>query len=213
MADFIGLDVPFVSQRDIGIYSGTASHSEENGCWYASTCMVSYFWEIGPRLGVPAQYTEQTNHNDPAPMGARYDELVANEGFKKYPVPNSNLWDIDELYTIAKTKGPCYVRRGFRDRNGELTGGHAIVFAGAHKTKKLVSCRDPWEKYSKPIRVFGRTLIQSSHKGRVVYTLDEFNDFFKFDSRREFSMMYKNAPAGVSAENYIMSKALKAWKS
>ena len=213
MADFIELDVPFVSQRDIGIYTGTASHSEGNGCWYAGTCMVSYFWEIGPRLGVPAQYTSQTNHNDPAPMGARYAELATSEGFQQYQVPNSNVWTIKELYDVVKSKGPCYVRRGFRDANGDLQGGHIIVLIGAHKTRKQVSVLDPWVKYTKPMKVFGITLRKSSHKGRQVCSLDEFNDFFKFDSRRAYSLMYKKPPSGVSAENYIMAKALPAWKS
>ena len=212
MANFIDLDVPFVSQRDIGIHTGTKSHSEQNGCWYASTCMVSYFWEIGPRLGVPEQYTSQPDHHDPAGMGARYDQLVDNEGFQKYPVPTSNTWTIEELFNVVKDKGPCYVRRGFRDKKGNLTGGHAIVLKGANKDTKQVAMLDPWEKYTKPVKVFGKTLIKSKHRGREVYSLDEFNDFFKFDSRRQYSLMYKNPPNGVTAASHIEGKKLDSWK-
>ena len=36
------LDVPYVPQT-----------GDPTGCWYASACMIGYFFEVGPRMGVP----------------------------------------------------------------------------------------------------------------------------------------------------------------
>lgn len=44
----IKLDVPFVSQLDFG-----GGMNDFTGCWYCSACMVAYFFEAGPRRGVP----------------------------------------------------------------------------------------------------------------------------------------------------------------
>jgi hypothetical protein len=44
----VKLDVPFVSQLDYG-----GGMNDYTGCWYCSACMVAYYFEAGPRLGVP----------------------------------------------------------------------------------------------------------------------------------------------------------------
>jgi len=44
----IYLDVPFVSQLNFG-----GGMNDYTGCWYCSACMVAYFYEAGPRMGVP----------------------------------------------------------------------------------------------------------------------------------------------------------------
>jgi hypothetical protein len=143
MSAFILLDVPHVGQREIGGQTGHASHSEQNGCWYASTCMVSYFWEAGPRLGVPEQYA--ANPRDPEPMGARYATLKKNERFEGVPLPASKKWTINKLYNVLENYGPCYVRRGYRNKvTGNLDGGHAVVLIGANLVEKEVCILDPW---------------------------------------------------------------------
>lgn len=42
------LDVPFVSQLNYG-----GGSNDYTGCWYCSACMVAYYFEQGPRMGVP----------------------------------------------------------------------------------------------------------------------------------------------------------------
>jgi hypothetical protein len=55
------LEVPFVSQLTFGGDGASSSYGPQGkrdptGCWYASACMVAYFFEAGPRLGVPSLY-------------------------------------------------------------------------------------------------------------------------------------------------------------
>ena len=210
MAEYIDLEIPFVSQMDIGIHTGTAGHSEKTGCWYASTCMVSYFWETGPRLGVPDLYA---GTNNPKGISAtHYPNLISNEGFKSYPVPTNNQWTIEELYNVVKTKGPCYVRRGYRNAEGRLTGGHAIVLKGANKTTQQVAFLDPAVNYTKPVKFLGKTLIKSKHEGRKVYSLEEVNSFFKFDGNRQYSLMYKDPDHVTNPETYIGWRRLSRWE-
>jgi hypothetical protein len=198
---FIVLDVPFVSQNDIGGHAGHISHSEQNGCWYASTCMVSYFWEAGPRLGVPAQYARDSQ--DPDPMGARYRDLKNNERFDGVPLPSARKWTAPKLYNVLENYGPCYVRRGFRDpATKDLVGGHAIVLIGADISGDRVMCLDPWETEN------------VSGKGRQTYKLSEFNDFFKWneDWAPGISLMYKKQDSPIAAVKYIAGKKLAWWR-
>lgn len=44
----ITLNVPFVSQLDFG-----GGMNDYTGCWYCSACMLAYYFEAGPRQGVP----------------------------------------------------------------------------------------------------------------------------------------------------------------
>jgi hypothetical protein len=44
----IYLDVNFVSQLNYG-----GGMNDYTGCWYCSACMVAYYFEQGPRMGVP----------------------------------------------------------------------------------------------------------------------------------------------------------------
>ncbi len=197
---FILLDVPFVSQNDIGGQTGHAHHSEQNGCWYASTCMVSYFWEAGPRLGVPKQY--KRNPGDPEPMGKRYKELKKNENFEGVPLPARHSWTTVKLFNLLENYGPCYVRRGYRDATtGKLTGGHAVVLSGADIALDRVMVLDPWETKNE------------AGKGRQTYGIAEFNDFFKWqeDWARGISLMYKKQRNVVDAAAYIKTHRLDAW--
>ena len=49
----IYLQVPYVTQL-----SQTPGASDPTGCWYASACMIGYYFEVGPRLGVPEIYDQ-----------------------------------------------------------------------------------------------------------------------------------------------------------
>ncbi|HEX7388809.1 MAG TPA: papain-like cysteine protease family protein [Acidiphilium sp.] len=201
---FILLDVPFVSQNNIGSRSNMprdAWRSEQNGCWYASACMVGYFWEDGPRQGVPAQYAE--NPLDPKGMGSRYDELKRNEDFKGVPLPASQKWTAEKLYNVLEYYGPCYVRRGFRNPvTGKLEHGHAIVLIGADVMGDRVMCLDPWQTENQP------------GKGRQTYKIAEFNDFFKWDEywAPGISLMYKKRKDPIAAAKYIASRKLTWWR-
>lgn len=196
---FTLLDVPYVPQLNIGGHvEGYVGHSEQKGCWYASTCMVGYFWEAGPRLGVPAQYKDDPTN--PKPMGARYGELAANEQFAPVTLPTSKAWTADKLMDVLGQYGPCYVRRGFRNKQGALTGGHAIVLIGANNGLNEVAVLDP-QKSTRNLTGFR------------IFKAAEFSDFFKWDDTyaAKYSLMYKKRDSTVSARAYILTKRKDAW--
>lgn len=204
MSAFILLDVPHVGQRDIGAYPGHASRSELNGCWYASTCMVGYFWEYGPRMGVPEQYAP--NPADPLPMGERYATLKKNEHFEGVPLPSTKKWTMYKLYNVLEHHGPCYVRRGYVDKaTGTLSGGHAVVLIGANLLDKTVCILDPW--YSKDKGGAG------ADKWRQHHPIADFNAFFKWDEpwTPGISLMYKKRPNAIEASGYIAKHRDLMW--
>ena len=50
----VKLNVRFVTQLGIGGHVvGAIPRDDPTGCWYASASMVGYYFEEGPRLGVP----------------------------------------------------------------------------------------------------------------------------------------------------------------
>ena len=187
------LDVPFVTQLKIGAHAGGNYWNDRTGCWYAAICMVAYFQEQGPRRGAPAQYTipkhmrDKDNHviGDMVvasePIGARYAELMANEGLKTVELPQSKQWSCLALCEILESKGPCYVRRGFRDKaTGVLKGGHAIVLVGCKMSLKKVYYHCPTLGPDREV------------------SIDDFNDMFKWDDPRAptYSLMYKPKGGG-----------------
>ncbi|WP_332876510.1 hypothetical protein [Massilia sp. S19_KUP03_FR1] len=60
-----------------------------------SACMVSYFCEVGPRLGLPEQYAADAA--DSEAMGARCATFKANERFKG--IPHHPLADLNAFFT------------------------------------------------------------------------------------------------------------------
>jgi len=197
---FIMLDVPHIGQRNIGEHAGEVTHTEQNGCWYASTCMVSYFWEAGPRLGVPAQYADDPT--DPAPMGARYQQLKNNENYEGVLLPAGKKWTIYKLYNVLENFGPCYVRRRFIDRHGKLSGGHAVVLAGANITTGEVVLLDPW--YS--------SHTEGEERWRQKLSIDTFNSIFNWEEYvKGTSLMYKKQDNPFDGIKHISTHCLKAW--
>jgi hypothetical protein len=171
MAD-IYLDVPYVSQLNIGGHAGVG-HSEINGCWYASVCMLGYYREAGPRLGVPERYKNpdgtprlgSAGGADPLPITpSEMPELLKNEGLTKVPLPSAKAWTADALAEILRTSGPVLVGRGFRNwTTGQLIGGHFIVLIGAKGSDNTVTVHDP------------------GYGPNIACPLATFNDFFPWD--------------------------------
>src|SRR5476649_318411 len=69
----IKLIVPFVTQLDIGgktVKTGflglfkkkIRGWDDWTGCWYASACMIGYYFSAGPRRGVPEIFVEGQGH-------------------------------------------------------------------------------------------------------------------------------------------------------
>ena len=86
----IKLNVPLVHQR------------QSMSCWYASACMVTYYREAGPRLGLPDKWTSNTGINL-----QDFVKLARAEGLKPVPGSVQNLTE-RRLEAILRTHGPIW---------------------------------------------------------------------------------------------------------
>ena len=84
------LEVPYVRQLNIGghIPGNTESWDDPTGCWYASVCMIGYFFEQGPRFGVPEIFNRaHPKHTQHQAIGADWQDklLIRREGLEVVP--------------------------------------------------------------------------------------------------------------------------------
>ena len=134
----IRLDVPLVRQQ------------RPYSCWYAVTCMVSYFHYPGPRMGVPEVWVKANT------IGINDDEVVqlaANEGFKKI-LPTTH-WSSGSLNAILCAYGPIWCA-------GYWFGpAHATAFTGVDGSS--VYFNDPAEpkRKSESIEWFNNKLLKT----------------------------------------------------
>lgn len=145
------LDVPYVTQLKPGFEDPT-------GCWYASSCMVAYYFEAGPRLGVPDLYSRHIG-------GGRTGHYATGSGYWKYLRARSDnksehdvLAENEGLVPVAKAAGPHNftlveienLLRKFgplffywqKSHSGN-TYGHASVIIGVDDKGKDVIYHDP----------------------------------------------------------------------
>jgi hypothetical protein len=142
MAEYI-LKVPLVAQmseqdvmqqKDV---NGVRRWSGENACWYASACMVAYYYEPGPRQGIPQIWLDNIGLYQ-----YNISLLARVEGLKAVPKPRAGLTS-DTLIDLLKTHGPIWASGSY----GGGGGGHAIVITGVRD--KTVFYNDPWEPRAK----------------------------------------------------------------
>lgn len=140
------LDVPFVSQLNIGGHvKGAATWNDYTGCWYASACMIGYFFEAGPRRGLP----ENFNQWDPGAMNGKghgYHQAIGPDGFKKLAqgeglssVPKcesvTHAFAIDEIETALQTLGPILF--GWHKVTPKSAYGHVSCIFGTQDQNVL----------------------------------------------------------------------------
>jgi hypothetical protein len=146
MADYV-LQVPLVGQK-VGYDGKPLMQPDAHGqmgqhgfmaCWYASACMVSYYYRSGPRLGLPPVWKADQG------LTVQAIDLVARaEGLRAVPKPVGGL-TADNVLTLLKTHGPIWAAGRFLD--GYPQAGHAIVLTGAKGP--FVLYNDPWEPKAK----------------------------------------------------------------
>ncbi len=146
MAEYI-LKVPLVAQMnaaDLNMVKdakGVRRWSGENACWYASACMVAYYYEAGPRMGVPPIWLDNLGiHELDLGYLAQYEKLMA------VPRPAWRLTS-KHLIELLKAHGPIWAAGQF----GSAGGQHAIVITGVRN--KTVFYNDPWEPMAKQASV------------------------------------------------------------
>jgi len=105
------------------------AQSREMDCWYAAVCMVNYFFEAGPRKGMPNTWARNEGLQ---PIG--FAALAKVEGLTE--VKNvDQLWNETNLSQILRDFGPIWCA-------GNWYGfGHVVVLTGV--TGDLVYINDP----------------------------------------------------------------------
>lgn len=146
MADFT-LNVPLVGQKE-GYDGQPLTQPNAQGqrvqhgfmaCWYASACMVSYYYRPGPRLGLPKVWKA-----DQGLTVAAINALAQVEGLVAVPRPQAGLTR-DAVHDLLKTHGPIWAAGLYLD--GHPQAGHAIVLTGVQGP--FVQYNDPWEPKTK----------------------------------------------------------------
>ncbi|HEV7267828.1 MAG TPA: papain-like cysteine protease family protein [Falsiroseomonas sp.] len=138
MAD-IYLDVPFVSQLGFGDPSNP--RNDWTGCWYSSACMVAYFFEAGPRLGLPEKYDAAKGYHA-AMSNNDYPKLMANEHLARIDLPIGKAWTGDALADLLRRHGPLSFGWNKTNAKGQ-TYGHRSVLIGWDDTKSEAIFHDP----------------------------------------------------------------------
>ena len=127
------LDVPFVTQLGYGHNNAT---DDPTGCWYASACMVGYYFEAGPRLGDPTLWTPQGHQ----PISDSTN-LAKNEHLVEVAYPVGNAWTAAGLIDLLTKYGPQLVS-WTKTHNG-ATYGHCSTLIGVDDKTQEVIIHDP----------------------------------------------------------------------
>jgi hypothetical protein len=140
------LNVPFVTQHNIGghvvkksffglIKKKVRGWDDWTGCWYASACMVGYYFEAGPRRGLPeifvagqghlatgsdAAYALEQKHHD---LLAKRENLIAVE-----QCSSTHQFTLEEIESLLKDGGPIFMY--WTKSTGSSSYGHASVIIG-----------------------------------------------------------------------------------
>ena len=145
----IYLDVGYVSQLKIG--SGDYERKDPTGCWYASVEMVNFYFEQGPRLGVPDLFTKKVGtFKDGSDMigfqaisAPKWLVLLKNEGMEAIAVPASKAWKIDDLASYLRIYGPLAFAWVKTSKTSGQKYGHVSVLIGAAPSKNELKYHDP----------------------------------------------------------------------
>jgi len=139
----IYLDVPFVTQLGIG-----GQRDDPLGCWYAAACMVAYYFEAGPRLGIPEKFNKQFTAPDGSTYighsAATFDDyktLMKNEHLANVDKPDDKKWVGDGLAFLLRAFGP--LSYGWIKTRDGVRYGHRSVLIGYDEKDKEVVFHDP----------------------------------------------------------------------
>ncbi|PMY59951.1 MULTISPECIES: papain-like cysteine protease family protein [Pseudomonas] len=99
-------------------------------CWYAAACMVAFYREQGPRLGIPTVYAANTGVTP-----AQIRLLTKNEGLTDAELPVGCT--AEQIEAALRQYGPLWL-------DGDWFGpAHIIVVTGVDTTSKEIIFNDP----------------------------------------------------------------------
>ena len=148
----IYLSVPFVTQLDFG----DPEHPirDYTGCWYAAVCMVNYYFEAGPRMGLPEMFNKSnllkngsgetyTNNYHTALPISRFAELAANENLNLVDLPSSKAFTAVALGDLLTTYGPLTMVWRKTSASTGKTYGHCSTIIGMKEAPDRIIFHDP----------------------------------------------------------------------
>ena len=137
----VTIDVKYVTQLGIGGHvANSTPRDDPTGCWYASVCMVAYYFAEGPRQGVPEIFKRDLGNgllghhatgSGPANhLSANHHDLLAQRE-QLAPVANcstAHVYTADELEELLRKRGPIFFY--WMKGHGANSYGHASVIVG-----------------------------------------------------------------------------------
>lgn len=158
------LDVPYCNQ--LRFPNSCSEDNDPTGCWYACACMVGWYFEVGPRLGVPEIHSARLPQEVQARLGFRghfatgsaeantmmrhfgggrseHDLLAQREQLT--PVERcadaGYQYSHDELERLLRRFGPIFFY--WRKTADGQTHGHASVLVGVVERSPDLVVHDP----------------------------------------------------------------------
>ena len=114
---------------------------DPTGCWYASACMVGYYFGSGPRQGAPELFARDLGNglighyatgSGPANGISSNHHLLLAQREQLEPVANcatGHQYTTDEFENLLRTRGPIFFY--WMKSHGGGQYGHASVLIGA----------------------------------------------------------------------------------
>jgi hypothetical protein len=158
------LDVPYCNQ--LNFPNGCSPLNDPTGCWYASACMIGWFFEAGPRQGVPELHSSRlpaeirnrlgfqghfaTGSANAQEMMRRYgggqsEHVLLAQREHLTPVEHCaevHSYTADELEGYLRRYGPIFFYWTKTNSEGQ-TYGHASVLCGVHAACPELTFHDP----------------------------------------------------------------------
>lgn len=120
-------------------------------CWYASACMVAYYFAPGPRLGLPKQWASNKGID---PTLGDFAALARNEKLVPIAAPN-RLWSNVALEKVLRDFGPVWCA-------GYWYGvPHIVVLTGVDDTKVYINDPDGAKAKQGSIAWFNQKLAKT----------------------------------------------------
>jgi hypothetical protein len=158
------LDVPYCTQ--LRFPNACSEDNDPTGCWYASACMIGWYFEVGPRQGVPEIHSSRlppevqarlgfrghmaTGSADAAYMMQHYGggqsehDLLANRehltGVRHCDSATYN-YTFAEIEALLRRFGPIFFY--WQKTHDGQTYGHASVLIGIEETTPELIYHDP----------------------------------------------------------------------
>ncbi|MFL5338896.1 MAG: papain-like cysteine protease family protein [Gemmataceae bacterium] len=158
------LDVPYCNQ--LRFPNGCSPLNDPTGCWYASACMVGWFFEAGPRQGVPELHSSRLpaeirnrlgfqGHFATGSANARQVMQAYAGGQSEHVLlaqrehlaavedcATTHNYTADELERYLRRYGPIFFYWTKTNAEGQ-TYGHASVLCGVRELCPELTFHDP----------------------------------------------------------------------